>query len=59
MELGGVGEAGVVGLNSISPTPGSVTTIGTAAAPGPNGTSTSAGIGTPATPSPNDIVDSR
>jgi hypothetical protein len=53
MELGEVGEAGVVGRNSTSPSPSSATTIGTAAALSPNGTSTSAGIDTSAAPDPN------
>jgi hypothetical protein len=53
MELGGVSETGVVGRNSNSPPPNSAAAIGTAAAPGPNGTSTSTGIGTSAAPDPN------
>jgi hypothetical protein len=53
MELGGVGEGGAVGRNSTSPPPDSAATIGTAVAPGPNGTSTFAGIGTSAAPVPN------
>jgi hypothetical protein len=53
MELGGAGEGGAVGRNSTSPPPGSAAAIGTAAAPGPNGTSTSASIGTSAAPVPN------
>jgi hypothetical protein len=53
MELGGVGEAGAVGHNRTSSPPGSVTAIGTASAPGPNGTSTFAGIGTSLAPGPN------
>jgi hypothetical protein len=53
MELGGVREGGAVGRNSTSPAPGSAASIGTTAAPGPNGTSTSAGIGTSAAPGPN------
>jgi hypothetical protein len=52
MELGGVGEAGVVECNSTSPPPGSATAIGTAAAPGTNGTSTSASISTSVAPGP-------
>jgi hypothetical protein len=53
MELGGVREGGAVGRNSTSPPPGSATAIGTAAAPTPNGTSTSAGIGTSVAPDHN------
>jgi hypothetical protein len=53
MELGGVGEGGVVGRNSTSPPPGSSAAIGAAAAPDPNGTSTSTGISTSAAPGPN------
>jgi hypothetical protein len=53
MELGGIGAGGAVGHNSTSLPPGSAAAIGTAAAPGPNGTSTSAGIGTSATPDLN------
>jgi hypothetical protein len=44
---------GAVGRNSTSPPLGSAAAISTAAAPGPNGTSTSTGIGTPATLGPN------
>jgi hypothetical protein len=50
MELGGVGEGGVVGHNSTSPPPGSAAAIGTTAALAPNGTSSSASIGTSAAP---------
>ena len=58
MELGGVGEGGAVGRNSTSPPPGSAAAISTAAAPGPNGTSTSAGIGTSVAPGPNGSLGS-
>ena len=58
MELGGVGEGGAVGRNSTSPPPGSAAAISTAAAPGPNGTSTFAGIGTAVAPGPNGSLGS-
>jgi hypothetical protein len=53
MELGGIREARAVGHNSTSPVPNSAATIGTVAAPSPNGTSTFDGIGTLASPDPN------